>query len=68
MQEVLGYPKDLNKLTTEQLDNLNNVLGKFERGDVFLGVREMETLAKNANLPNVKTQRQILEEVLGKKT
>jgi len=68
MQEVLGYPKDLNKLTTEQLENLNNILGKYERGDVFLGVREMETLAKNANLPDVKTQRQILEEVLGKRT
>lgn len=68
MQEVLGYNKDLNKLTTEELDNLNAILGKYQRGDVFLGVREMETLAKNANLPDVKTQRQILEEVLGKRT
>lgn len=68
LQEVLEYPKNLNDLTTEQLDNLNEVLGKFERGDVFLGVREMETLAKNAGLPDVKTQRQILEEVLGKRS
>ena len=68
LQQVMKFPVDLNKMTTEQLDALNSELGKFEKGDVFLGVREIETLGKNAGLPDVKTQRQILEEVIGKRT
>lgn len=68
IQQVMEFPIDLNKMTTEQLDLLNKTLGTFERGDVFLGVREIETLGKNAGLPDVKTQRQILEEVIGKRT
>lgn len=68
LQQVMKMNVDLKKLTTDELNTLNETLGKYQRGDVFLGVREIETLAKNANLPDVKTQRQILEEVLGKRT
>jgi len=68
LQQVMGFPVDLKKMTTEQLNTLNESLHKFETGDVFLGVREIETLAKNADLPEVKTQRQIIEEVITKRT
>lgn len=68
LQQAMELPIDLKKMTTDQLNKLNQVLGIYETGDVFLGVREIETLAKNAGLPDVKTQRQVLEEVIGKRT
>lgn len=63
-QEALGLSKDIKKISTEDLIKLNESLGTFERGDVFLGVREIDTLARNTELSHVKTRRQILEAVL----
>ncbi len=68
LQLAMGLSQDLNNLSTEELNKLNEIIGTFEQGDVFLGQREIETLMKNTDLPHVKTQRQILEEVLVKRT
>ena len=67
LQESMGLSTDLKKISTDDLEKLNQLLGFFEKGDVFLGVREIETLAKNTDLPYVKTRRQILEEVILKR-
>lgn len=68
LQEAEGLGRDLSKLTTEQLIKFNDLLTNFHKGDVFLGTREIETLQKNTDLPNVKTQRQILEQYIAKRT
>ncbi len=61
LQEAMGLPRDLKKIDTENLEKLDRLLGLFETDDVFLGTREIETLAKNTDLPEVKTQRQIIQ-------
>lgn len=68
LQLAMGLAQDLTKLNTEQLDKLNEILGYYENGDVFLGTREIETLAKNTDIPHVKTQREIIEEIITKRT
>lgn len=68
LQEAEGLSRNLGELTTDQLIKFNELLSKFERGDVFLGTREIQTLQKNTDLPDVKTQRQIIEEYISKRT
>lgn len=60
LQEALGLSRNLKDLTIQELEKLNELLGLFEDNDVFLGKREIETLQKNTDLPEVKTQRQII--------
>ena len=68
LQKAMNLAEDRTKISTEDLVRLNDLLGMFEQGDVFLGAREIETLAKNTDLPHVKTRRQIIEEVITKRT
>lgn len=68
LQKALKLSENLKEIKTDDLIKLNQLLGMFERGDVFLGQREIETLAKNADLPHVKTHRQIIEEIVSKRT
>jgi hypothetical protein len=63
LQEAMKLSRNLKDISTENLEQLNKLLGMFEDEDVFLGTREIETLAKNTDLPEVKTQRQIIHAI-----
>ena len=62
--QAMKLPTDLRKLTTEQLNKVNELFNMFKSGDVFSGTRQIETLSKNTELKHVKTERQIIEALI----
>lgn len=59
LQKVLGYPKEISKMTTEQLRDFDKVLSQYQAGDEFLPSRMMQTLP-NTPLGGMRTTREVL--------
>lgn len=55
----------LNDMTTEQLNDFNNLLEQYQRGDEFLSVRKLETV-DNTELQGIKTVREAKEKLADK--
>jgi hypothetical protein len=57
LQELLGLPKHMSEMTTKQLQDFEAILSKYEVGDVFLGVRTLETIDRT-DLSGIRTYRE----------
>lgn len=55
----------LNQMTTEQLNNFNQILEGYQKGDEFLSVRKLETV-NNTELQGIRTVREAKEKLAAK--
>lgn len=62
-RKALKMPSTFEKMTVEQMDELNKYLQNFETGDVFLGPRTIQTL-KNTDLSGIATRREAVEKLV----
>jgi len=65
LQEAMKLPP-IEEMTVKQLQQLEDALKPYAKGDEFLPVRMLETI-KNTDLKGVKTNREVIE-ILAKKT
>lgn len=59
LQKALKLPP-IEKMTTQQLKDFDEILSQFKQGDEFLGVRQLETV-QNTDLKGIKTIREARE-------
>lgn len=64
LRQAMKLPT-LNEMTTEQLDNLDQILESYQKGDEFLSVRKLETV-NNTELQGIKTVREAKEKLASK--
>jgi len=64
LRRFLELPS-LNKMTNEQLEDFNNELKKFQKGDEFLSLRKLQTV-DNTDLSGVRTVREAKERLAAK--
>lgn len=64
VQEAMHLPQ-ISQMTIEQMDQLNEVLSKYKRGDEFLTVRQLETIDRT-ELEGLRTVREVNEHLAKK--
>lgn len=57
LQAALDMPRQYSEMTTKQLRELEAILSKYEVGDVFLGIRTLETIDRT-DLAGIRTYRE----------